>query len=198
MAKKSTTFHIPAPGLWKATAVDGRIEELRQKERDVLAAIIALEESGGQPASADDDRRIADRAAVFMNGEAPPRSVIPEPTLTDLRTDQQAIRLALATLEQVQTNERARRLDDALIEAGDAWRELVRELARNLCRLRWLNGLREEFRKAVPGAKFPCDRHRLHGAGKDPSDEVDAFFTDILKAGIVTQGELAKWTERSE
>jgi hypothetical protein len=178
---------------WKATSVDNHLTELREREREIVNAILAAEATGS-PLSEPPADEVARRAHVMMNGSAPKLPVTQ--AVSDLRIDREAVSKAIRHLETVQGMERDAKLRQLTAELGDEWRELLREVAATLCRLRWLNGLRSEFKRQVPGVRLPVDQFALFGDGTHPSNEADAFFTALKRAGIVTAGELKTWTER--
>ena len=103
MAKKITPLAPPA-GSWKQTYVDGRLDELKLKEKEIIASIIALEASGEHHQTAN-NRLITSRAREFMNGSAPDQAPMP-PSLGELLTDKEAIALAIYELQGVR-NRRA-------------------------------------------------------------------------------------------
>jgi hypothetical protein len=206
LARKTPTSPDPRK-LDKTTPLDARLAELRARRTAATDKIIELEAGGAQGSpNPVAQRALTDRAERLLGAaellgiaisEAKPAS-----SINELRAEVEAIDLALRIGGTARDQIIAARAAELIAARSAEWRELIHQTVQTLCHLRHLNRARAQFRRDLSGhgsgSDFPCQRHVLFGVGAGQGGEADSFFTEAIRAGIITAGELDRMMENDE
>ena len=175
--------------------IDKRLVELRAEEHDLRNKQISLEQSGISAERTDEHDDLEPAAYALLTGnQTPPPLQRRLNTLAAVKRERAIVARAISIGEQMSREERANWAALATVERMDTWRRLVRETAVAVIELQKLNRERDEFKRALGGMpSLPCNVNGgfLLGCGV-VGDEVYQFVQSVVRAGIITPGEIEK------
>lgn len=192
MKQKTPTPKFPRRPV---TDLDRKLVELRARERELDAEIIELESQGftRTESAAPVEDEIETQAYSLLTA-TPPAAATSKPTVQSRYREREIIRRALEIGAEMSREERTEWQRIAISDRMNFWRSLVRETAVLVIQLQKVNRSREEFKAALGGMpSLPCNTGSaaLLGVGAS-GDETKRFVQSVLKAGIMTQGEVDK------
>jgi hypothetical protein len=179
------------------TDLDRKLVDLRYRERDLDREIIDLEAAGGLISDREVDESIDDEAHALLTGAVQSSAPIKKSarrTVTIVFREREVIRRALEIGQIMSGQERADWVRNAVNDRMAAWRSLVRRRAVAALELQRVNRDTEQFKAALGGMpSLPCNTppNALLGSAAG-SGETKRYVESVLKAGIMTQGEIDK------
>jgi hypothetical protein len=171
---------------------------LQERDRELTAEIINLEKRG----DGWDDQEALDldeEAFALLLGDAVSRRAPIETTrdLKMVRRERQIVRRAIELCGQLLEKEAHEKQLSRLVARMDEWRKLIRQTAIAVLQLQQLNRARLEFKRSIGGQpSMPCDvaPRALLGTGEIVGPEPYSFIQSVLAAGIMTKGEIDRFT----
>lgn len=184
-----------------ASALDQRIRDLRTLDQELLAEQLLLEGAGAKPLDEADLPKVERRALQLLAGDGAAQIPLPPHhgvRLSAVIEERAAIERALILATDRLFRARCDEMHAAKLARDAAWRELQRERALTILKLQRLNRAAEAHAFEVGGklgryvglvTQVGPAALLGQGAGRDPADQ---FVTDVLRSGIITEGEIAK------
>jgi hypothetical protein len=173
------------------------------KRPKVLQEILVLEAAGATPVADETDTpAIEIRAQQLLAGfdaAVGPRPLEGNAKLHALRIELAAIGRAIELGRRQSLADHAQLAREIYLEVADDWREIIYQTAATVAALQQLNRARAALRRRLTGPggtpNLPCDGFKLLGDGSTVGAEPYVFFQTVTKAGIVSAGEVEKWSQ---
>jgi hypothetical protein len=181
-------------------AIVRKIAGLEERNRALLGRQLELEHDGVMPIEHVERADAQSLAVELLNGHAVPTDSEPTPgeVLHGIIKERAAIKIAIESLQNKETQARILALGEIMQEASSDWRMIVRRRAVALLELRAANVEATEFRERLRKLSkmtptLICDRQAGSLFGPPiVGDESYRFFEDCIAAGIVAASEVKK------
>jgi len=176
--------------------LEQKTKKLRDQDRTLRDEQIALEKAGASPVRSRSAPEAEALARQLLNGFAPPAGAeTADARLHQVRTEREAIGIALDALQGRELQERAVALAQTIQNRNEEWRAIVRERADAVIGLIRANAKAAAFRAEVSamaayGPGLICDPSTGIFGPPVVGDQIYTFLKSAVAEGIIRQGDV--------